>query len=198
MVEPLAVAVHDVRRARLQAGETALVIGGGPIGMLIAMVAKAEGARVVLSEINDSRLAMASEMGFIGLNPKDCNVGETVLSMTSGAGADVVFEVSGTQAGVDLMTDAVRARGRIVMVAIHASKPQVDLFRFFWREIEMLGARVYEPQDYDRALDLIANGLPVARLITDRHPLVSVQSAFEALEGNPTAMKTLIEIGAAA
>ena len=50
MLEPLAVAVHDVRRARLQAGETSLVIGGGPIGMLIAMVAKAEGARVILSE----------------------------------------------------------------------------------------------------------------------------------------------------
>jgi (R,R)-butanediol dehydrogenase / meso-butanediol dehydrogenase / diacetyl reductase len=198
MAEPLAVAVHDVRRARLQAGETALVIGGGPIGMLIAMVAKAEGAHVILSEINPSRLAMASDMGVSGLNPKDSNVIETVLSLTSGAGADVVFEVSGTQAGVDLMTDAVRARGRIVMVAIHASKPQVDLFRFFWREIEMLGARVYEPQDYDRALDLIAHGLPVARLITDRHPLDSLQSAFEALEGNPTAMKTLIKIGAAA
>lgn len=195
MVEPLAVAAHDVRRARLQSGETALVIGGGPIGMLIAMVAKAEGARVILSEINESRLAMAAEMGLKGLNPKAVNVADAVLEMTGSAGADVVFEVSGTQPGVDLMTAAERARGRIVMVAIHAKKAEVDLFRFFWREVEMLGARVYEPQDYDRALQMIAGGLPVARLITDRHPLAQVQAAFEALEGNPTAMKTLIEIG---
>lgn len=198
MVEPLAVAVHDVRRARLQAGEAALVIGGGPIGMLIAMVARAEGARVMLSEINEARLAMAGALGFEGLNPKAVNVAEAVLEKTGGAGADVVFEVSGTQPGVDLMTAAVRARGRIVMVAIHAKKAEVDLFRFFWREVEMLGARVYEPEDYDRALQMIAGGLPVARLITDRHPLDTVQAAFEALEGNPTAMKTLIEIGGAA
>jgi 2-desacetyl-2-hydroxyethyl bacteriochlorophyllide A dehydrogenase len=198
LVEPLAVAVHDVRRARLKVGETALVIGGGPIGMLIGMVAKAEGATVILSEINETRLRMAADMGFTGLNPKEGNVAEAVLAATGGAGADVVFEVSGTQSGVDLMTDAVRARGRIVMVAIHAKKPQVDLFRFFWREIEMLGARVYEPSDYDRAIQMINEGLPVARLITDRHPLAQVQVAFEALEGNPTAMKTLIEIGGAA
>lgn len=198
LVEPLAVAVHDVRRARLQSGETALVIGGGPIGMLIAMVAQAEGARVILSEINDSRLALAGEMGFEGLNPKATNVAEAVLEKTGGAGADVVFEVSGTQPGVDLMTAAVRARGRIVMVAIHPKKAEVDLFRFFWREVEMLGARVYEPQDYDRAIQMMAEGLPISRLITDRHPLASVQAAFEALDGNPTAMKTLIEIGGAA
>jgi threonine dehydrogenase-like Zn-dependent dehydrogenase len=60
MIEPLAVAVHDIRRARLQAGETALVIGGGPIGMLIAMVAKHVGANVILSEINANRLTMAA------------------------------------------------------------------------------------------------------------------------------------------
>ncbi|WP_295080085.1 alcohol dehydrogenase catalytic domain-containing protein [Tabrizicola sp.] len=195
MVEPLAVAVHDVRRARLRAGETALVIGGGPIGMLIAMVAQAEGAKVILSEINGTRLKMTKGMGFTGLNPKEVNVAEAVLEATGGAGADVVFEVSGTQPGVDLMTAAVRARGRIVMVAIHAKKAEVDLFRFFWREVEMLGARVYEPADYDRAIQMINEGLPVAKLITDRHPLADVQKAFEALDGNATAMKTLISVG---
>lgn len=198
LVEPLAVAVHDVRRARLKAGETALVIGGGPIGMLIAMVAQAEGATVILSEINQNRLDMAAAMGVEGLNPREVNVAEAVHERTGGAGADVVFEVSGTQPGVDLMTDAVRARGRIVMVAIHAKKAEVDLFRFFWREVEMLGARVYEPQDYDRAIAMLAEGLPVGRLITDRYPLAEVQAAFEALDGNPTAMKTLIQIGGAA
>jgi (R,R)-butanediol dehydrogenase/meso-butanediol dehydrogenase/diacetyl reductase len=196
MVEPLAVAVHDLRRARLSVGEVALIIGGGPIGMLIALVARAEGARVILSEVNAARLAMAREMGFDVLNPREGDVAEGVLDRTGGAGADVVFEVSGTQPGVELMTAAVRARGRIVMVAIHATRPQVDQFRFFWREVEMLGARVYEPADYDRAIALLAEGLPVARLITDRVPLARVQAAFEALEDSPTAMKTLIEVAA--
>ena len=195
MIEPLAVAVHDVRRARLQAGETALVIGGGPIGMLIAMVAKHVGASVILSEINPNRLKMAAEMGFTGLNPREGDVAAEVNEITGTKGADVVFEVSGTQPGVDLMTAAAATRGRICMVAIHAQKAHVDLFRFFWRELEMVGARVYEAVDYDQAIQMIADGLDVNRLITDRHPLASVQQAFEALDGNATAMKTLIKIG---
>lgn len=192
LVEPLAVAVHDVRRARLAAGETALVIGGGPIGLLIAMVARAKGADVVVSEINETRLALAEELGVKAINPLRSDVAGAVTELTHGAGADVVFEVSGTQPGVDLMTQAVRARGRVVMVAIHAQKPQVDLFRFFWREIEMLGARVYEPQDYDEAIHLLSQGLPVERLITDRFVLDQVQLAFESLDGDAQAMKTLI------
>ena len=195
MIEPLAVAVHDVRRARLQVGETALVIGGGPIGMLIAMVAQRAGARVLLSEINPSRLALAASMGFTGLNPKEADVAARVAEITGDRGADVVFEVSGTQGGVDLMTAAAATRGRVCMVAIHAKPATVDLFRFFWRELEMVGARVYEAEDYDRAIALIAEGLPVERLITDRHPLAEVQRAFESLEGNATAMKTLIRVG---
>jgi 2-desacetyl-2-hydroxyethyl bacteriochlorophyllide A dehydrogenase len=195
MIEPLAVAVHDVRRARLQPGETALVIGGGPIGMLIAIVAKHVGANIILSEINPNRLRMAEEMGFTGLNPREVAVADRVNEITASKGADVVFEVSGTQAGVDLMTAAAATRGRICMVAIHAKPAQVDLFRFFWRELEMVGARVYEAVDYDQAIAMIADGLDVARLITDRHPLASVQQAFEALEGNATAMKTLIRVG---
>jgi (R,R)-butanediol dehydrogenase/meso-butanediol dehydrogenase/diacetyl reductase len=199
LIEPLAVACHDVRRGRLAAGETALVIGGGPIGMLIAMVAKEAGARVILSEINEARLAMAATMGFTGLDPRKTDVAKAVEDATGGAGADVVFEVSGTQAGVDLMTAAAATRGRIVMVAIHAKKPQIDLFRFFWREIDMLGARVYEPADYEEAIALVASGrIDVDRLITDRHDLPAIQSAFEALDGNPTAMKTLIRCGGAA
>jgi 2-desacetyl-2-hydroxyethyl bacteriochlorophyllide A dehydrogenase len=194
LVEPLAVAVHDVRRARVAAGETALVIGGGPIGMLIAMVAAHAGARVIVSEVNDARLAMARAMGFMALNPKEGDVAAAVLRETAGKGAEVVFEVSGTQAGVELMTEASAARGRICMVAIHAKKPSIDLFRFFWREIEMLGARVYEPGDYDEAIALLASGaIDVTPLITDRVPLPAIQSAFEALDGNPTAMKTLID-----
>ena len=199
LVEPLAVACHDVRRGRVQAGETALVIGGGPIGILIAMVAAEAGAKVIVSEINAARIAMAEAMGFVCVNPRETDAAAAVLAATGEAGADVVFEVSGTQAGVDLMTAAASARGRIVMVAIHAKKPQVDLFRFFWREIEMLGARVYEPEDYDAAIALIASGrLDVDRLITDRHDLPAIQTAFEALDNNPTAMKTLVRCTAGA
>lgn len=194
LIEPAAVACHDVRRGRVAAGEDVLVIGGGPIGMLVAMVAKNAGANVTVSEINEHRLKIARQLGFTALNPKETDVAATVKAATADKGADVIFEVSGTQPGVDLMTAAASTRGRIVMVAIHATKPEVDLFQFFWREIEMLGARVYEPQDYDAAIELVSSGaIDAETMITSIQPLTDIQLAFEELAGNPKAMKTLIK-----
>jgi threonine dehydrogenase-like Zn-dependent dehydrogenase len=92
------------------------------------------------------------------------------------------------------MTAVTAVRGRIVMVAIHAEKPTVDLFQFFWKEIEMIGARVYEPEDYDEAIKLVAEEkIDSKKLITSVQSLSDIQSAFEELAGNPQAMKTLIQ-----
>jgi len=193
LIEPVSVAVHDVKRGKVAKGEDVLVIGGGPIGMLIASVAKHRGAKVTVSEINPHRIAIAKKLGFSTINPTEVDAVETVTSSTGDKGMDVVFEVSGTQAGVDLMTAAAATRARIVMVAIHATKPTVDLFQFFWREIEMIGARVYEPSDYDEAIELVASGaIDADTLITDKRDLGKIQDAFQELSGNPQAMKTLI------
>lgn len=195
LIEPLAVACHDVARARVGKGEDVLVIGGGPIGLLVALVARQAGGRVTISEINEHRLAYASTLGFATLNPKKGDAAAAVHEATGGKGADVVFEVSGSQPGVDLMTAAAATRGRICMVAIHASKPQVDLFRFFWRELEMLGARVYRPEDYDRAIALLTEGVvDCDSFITDIRPLAEVQTAFDDLSGNPRAVKSMIRV----
>jgi len=193
MVEPVAVACHDVRRSRLVKGEDVLVIGGGPIGLLVALVAKQAGGNVTVSEISDFRRKLAESLGMQTLNPKEGDVGEAMYAATNDKGADVIFEVSGTQPGVDTMTAAAAARARIVMVAIHAQKPAVDMFQFFWREIELLGARVYEPQDYDEAISLLSSGaIDVKTMITDVEELDNINAAFAALDSNPQSMKTLI------
>lgn len=195
LIEPLAVACHDVQRAQVTKGEDVLVIGGGPIGLLVALVAREAGGNVLISEINDSRLAYAEKLGFKTINPKMENPVETINTLTGNKGVEVVFEVSGSQAGVDLMTAAVAARARIVMVAIHAKKPEVDMFQFFWRELELLGARVYRPEDYDRAIRLLTAGVvDGSSFITDIQPLENIQSAFEALATNPNAIKSMIQV----
>ena len=65
------------------------------------------------------------------------------------------------------MTEIARTRGRIVVVAIFATAPKVDLFRFFWRELKLCGVRVYEPQDFDEAIQLVANDILPYSLIND-------------------------------
>ena len=196
LIEPLAVACHDVERAGLKQGEDVLVIGGGPIGLLVALVARHAGGNVTISEINEHRLAYAAKLGFATLNPKNDDVAAQMHETTAGKAADVVFEVSGSQPGVDLMTAAAATRGRIVMVAIHATKPTIDMFQFFWRELELIGARVYRPEDYDRAMQLLAEGVvDCDSFITDIRPLEEIQQAFEMLTGNPQAIKSLIKVG---
>jgi len=194
LIEPLSVACHDVRRGQVQPGEQVVVIGGGPIGLLVSLVAQHAGARVLVSEINSHRLALARELGFDAVNPAETDLVQAVADRTSGAGADVVFEVSGSAAGASVMTQLARARGRIVVVAIFAQAPQVDLYRFFWRELELRGARVYEPQDFAEAIDLAASGrLPLEHLISARRPLEELQHAFEEIESSTDVMKVLID-----
>ena len=194
LIEPLAVACHDVRLGEVKTGENVVIIGGGPIGMLIALVARQKGANVLISEVNEARLQLAGSMGLATVNPKETDLVAHVEDFTGGAMADVVFEVSGVQSGVAAMTGLARVRGRIVMVAIHAEPKAVDLFRFFWRELKLIGARVYEPEDFDEAIALAAAGtLPLDALITQISPLADAKSVFEAIDNNPAGMKYLLQ-----
>lgn len=194
LIEPLAVACHDVRVAQVKKGDYCVVLGGGPIGLLIAMVAKAAGARVLISEINSFRLDFAKKAGFDVINPLEQDVPAHVTNSTGGAGADVVFEVTASEPGAKLMTELVRTRGRIVAVGIYSKPPQIDLFKFFWREIRLFGARLYESEDFKEALEIAASGsLPLDKLITGVFELDNIQAGFESLDNNTTAIKTLIK-----
>jgi 2-desacetyl-2-hydroxyethyl bacteriochlorophyllide A dehydrogenase len=195
MIEPLAVACHDVRLGEVVAGENVVVIGGGPIGLLVALVARQKGANVMISEVNKNRIEFIQSLGFQTVNPIEQDLVKTVEEFTKGAMADVVFEVSGVQAGVTAMTQLPKVRGIIVMVAIHSELKAVDLFRFFWREIKLIGARVYEPEDFDEAIALAASGtLPLNKMITQVSPLEDAKKVFETIDQNPSGMKYLLEI----
>jgi len=193
MVEPVAVAVHDVRRSRLVAGELAVVVGGGPIGLLIALVARSRGARVLLVEPDAGRRALAAELGLEGVDPGHDDVIALVEQATEGAGAAVAFEVSGSAPGITAAVDVLTTRGRLVLVAIHPAPRPVNLHRFFWRELELLGARLYRREDVEEAVRLVAGGdLPVGRLISRVEPWSRAAAAFAALEQGGV-MKVLVD-----
>ncbi len=193
LIEPLAVACHDVSRSGLKEGEVAVVLGGGPIGALVAMVASNTGARVIVSELNPTRIALLKEMGLEVVNPRETNLLEYVTEASNGSLADVVFEVAGVQPSLDTMTEVAGLRARIVVVAIHAQPRPIDLKMLFWRELTVFGARVYEPQDYEKAIELVStNALPVEKLITNVMPLDKIQDIFAEIDSNPNGMKFLI------
>lgn len=195
LIEPLSVACHDVRLAEVEAGDNVVVLGAGTIGTLVALVAQEAGANVLVSEINPYRLELAQTLGLQAVNPQETDLVGHVMEQTAEAGADVVFEVSGSAAGAKMMTELLRTRGLAVVVAIFGQAPPVDLFRFFWRELRMQGVRVYEAEDFERAIALAASGkLPLDRLITSIRPLDELKSAFEDMERGGEVMKILLEV----
>lgn len=115
MVEPLAVACHDVRLGEIKSGETVVVLGGGPIGMLVGLVAKSRGAKVILSESQDFRVKLSKELGFDSISSEEQDLVAYVEGKTKGASADAVFEVSGFKTAVEIMTNLARTRGRIIL-----------------------------------------------------------------------------------
>src|SRR3954471_16527298 len=194
LVEPVAVAVHDVRRSNLQPGQKAVVIGGGPIGGLIASVAREFGGEGVVIELVPNRRAQIEALGFSTLDPRETNQVDWVNEWTGNAGADVVFEVSGAAQAVLGATDLAKVRGTLVVVAIHPVPREINLQRLFWRELSILGARVYQRVDFEKAVELLADGvIPADLLITRIVPLGETQEAFADLEAG-RAMKILVAV----
>jgi (R,R)-butanediol dehydrogenase/meso-butanediol dehydrogenase/diacetyl reductase len=195
LAEPVAVAVHDVRRSELRPGQKALVVGGGPIGLLLASVASAAGGDVLVSEPNAERRQLIDRTGLRTVDPAG-DPAAVIEDWTAGAGVDVSFEVSGSAGGVETAVTSLAARGRLVLVAIHSRPTPVDLFKFFWRELTLVGARVYERGDFEEALRLLVSGaVPTDELITDVVALADAPTAFERLRAGK-AMKVLVDCGA--
>jgi 2-desacetyl-2-hydroxyethyl bacteriochlorophyllide A dehydrogenase len=194
LVEPTAVAVHDVGRAAVRDGERVVVVGGGPVGVLIALVARAAGADVRVVEPSDHRRLLAEKLGLTAWDPGAQDVPDLVRQWTGDAGADVAFEVSGAAAGVGTAVDVLAVRGRLCLVAIHPRPREVNLHRFFWRELTLIGARLYDRADFEKAVALVADGaIPVEQLISKVVPLTDAPSAFESLEAGGDVMKIMVD-----
>jgi threonine dehydrogenase-like Zn-dependent dehydrogenase len=149
---------------------------------------------VVLVETDAYRRSLAEKLSFRTLDPGAVDVAAEVDAWTAGAGARVAFEVSGAEAGLATAVGSLAVRGRLCLVAIHVRPRPVDLHRFFWRELSLVGARLYQRDDFEQAVTLVADGtVPAADLISRIDPLTAAAGAFTALEAKGSVMKVLID-----
>ncbi len=194
MIEPLAVAAHDVGRAEVKAGDSVVVFGGGPIGCLIALVCRHRGARVKVAEINPYRVAMLEGLGLETIGPAE-NAIHIVNEWTGGDGVDVAFEVTGNPAAVRILTDVVRVWGTISVVAIHTEPVLVNLYPMFARELRMHGSRLYTRAAWEEAIRLAASGdVVVGPLVSRIIPLDDLQKGMEDALGGGRVMKVLVDL----
>lgn len=187
LIEPLSVGHHAFVRSGAKAGQTAIVGGAGPIGLLTAAVLKAEGLTVYISELSDARKAMARKTGVADdvFDPRDGDVAEKVRERTGGRGADVGFECSSVPVVLDMLIDAVRPGGVIVNVSIWGHNPPVDMPNLVLKEIDLRGTIGYA-NDHPATIELVRSGkLDLAPFITGRITLDElVSKGFDQLINN--------------
>ncbi len=156
IAEPLSVAVHDVRRSGLMCGEKALIMGGGPIGMLVALVAQHAGAAdVYVSEINEYRLEFAQKLGIKTINPIKSDLKQETMRITGGKGFDVVYEASGSKPCISAVTDVVKIGGTILMIGMASELHPINLSAVFAKELTVKGVRLHAQQSFEGAIALL-------------------------------------------
>jgi len=169
LLEPLSVAVHAVRMSNFKIGDRAIVTGGGPIGILVGMYLKKNGAkRVTVTERDKFKLEIIRKLGLGAVDISEPNVIQNVLNVSGKDGADILFECSGSDAAAKEMTDMVGVSKQIVMVGLHKEPKKVDLLKMVFEELSIIGVRVYTKGDFREAMDFaVANQSELGEVITD-------------------------------
>ena len=198
LLEPVAVCLEAIRRGRLAAGETVLVIGDGPFGILIARLAlQSEPRRVIVVGRHEFRLRHVTSG--VGIHEKrTADVGAAIREANEGQGVDVVILATGSPGAFELALTSVRARGRVVLFSAVHSQPKVDWFRLHTQELDILGA--CNDQDLiDPALACLADPeLRLDSLVTHHLPFADWRRGFElARFGKDEALKVALEFGEA-
>ncbi|MCM3716125.1 alcohol dehydrogenase catalytic domain-containing protein [Alkalihalobacillus oceani] len=192
LIEPLAVTVHAIRKSQYKAGDQVVVIGAGPIGMLTAMAVRLAGAaNVMICEVSEQRRQFAKEQGFKVIDGNDQPV-EKVMEQTKGNGADIVFEVAGVPATALLSTELVKITGQVVIVSVFKEPSKVDLQALNFRELSMLGVRVYTDKDYEIAMRMLCTYPEFSNVITHKLPLEEAERGFALMREAEAALKVLL------
>jgi len=197
MAEPLACCLNGLEKAAMSPGETVLILGAGPVGCLFAMVAKHQGAeKVILLEKDSARISQA-RLGLEAdvLDPNEEEVVEAVLERTAGQGADVVVTCFREAALEYPLVQLAAPAGRVLMFSgLSANKGLVatDVNAVHYRELALIGAYGCTAVQCQRALGLMAEGLDVRWLISQRVTLQDLQESFSELTAKKV-MKICVE-----
>ena len=187
LLENLGVAVHAVDGIAHEAGETAVVIGCGPIGIMAAQTLVAMGARVVMTDLIDARLDMAAEIsGATVVNVRRQDPVQVVRAMTHGRGADVVLETAANQKALEQAFDMVRTIGTVITIGTFAQPVTFNpFFRMTRRELKLLSTMGRTWETWRRMVQMIdADKLNLKPFVSHILPLEEFDRGFELVKSH--------------
>nr|WP_320143688.1 alcohol dehydrogenase catalytic domain-containing protein [uncultured Cohaesibacter sp.] len=181
LAEPLAVVVRALHQAKFKTLDRCVVMGAGPIGILTAILLKHSGAaQIIISDIDEGRLALCKEFGFDAVNVRDTNLIDHANKATDNVGVDIVFECSGVESAALDVTKLTRVGGTICMTGVHKAPHAVDLMDLNFKEQTMVGSRVYTMREFADSVPLLANmAEDLEKVISQVIPLSESDKIFD-------------------
>ncbi len=198
MIEPLAVAVHAIRRAGDVSGLRILVLGAGPIGNLVAQTAKGLGAeQVMITDISDFRLKKAAECGIdFSVNTKNHDLGDAILAHFGPDGADIIIDCAGSNTTMGQAIRYARKGSTILLVAVFDGPATIDLAVMNDHELCINSSMMYRNEDYLEAIRLVEEErIHLSPLISKYFPFAEYKKAYDYIDANrETTMKVIINV----
>ncbi|MBI3474146.1 MAG: alcohol dehydrogenase catalytic domain-containing protein [Acidobacteria bacterium] len=200
-VEPVNTCMKGIETLRLEAGETVLVIGQGPIGLILAVLAKRAGARVITSDLYPARLTISTRLGLDQtIDASQADVVRTIRELTEGRGADAVILAVAGSALIRPAMDATRPGGRVLLFAQTVrGEATIDPAAVCVDEKTLLGSYSASVELQEQSIQFVMNReMDLEQLISHRFPLdESVEALHRAAHPQPDSMKIVIQPGSA-
>ena len=197
LAEPVSIAVRAVHRARIEAGEHVVVLGAGPIGQCVCLVARERGAEVLVVDLQERRLSLSREMGAEGLVWTDASaVVSAARGWAGAAGPPVVVDATGAAQAVRAMVEMVASAGRAVQVGMSNEEVPIRIGSLTEKELDLLGVSCCGGGEFAEAVAAVErNGEMLVRLISHEFPLERAPEAIEfAIEHPAEVMKVVIRV----
>ncbi len=195
MAEPVSIAVRAVNRASVREGEKAVVLGAGPIGQCVCLVARERGVEVLAVDLQESRLALSQELGCQTLVWSTAEeVVANARAWAAPAGPPVVFDATGAAAAVRAMVEMVASAGRAVQIGMSADEVSLRIGSLTEKELDLLGVSCCDSSEFGEAVRVVERNVDrVARLISHDFPLSRAPDAIRFAIDHPTeVMKVVI------
>ena len=198
MAEPISIGVRAVHRARIEPGEHVVVLGAGPIGQSVCLLARERGAEVLVVDPQESRLALSREMGAEGLRWTELDeVVSFARDWAGGEGVPVAVDATGVPQAVRAAVDMAASAGRVVQVGMSGEEVSLRVGSFTEKELDMLGVCCCGGGEFAEAVAAVErNSAIVRRLISHEFDLERAPEAIEFAMSNPSDVMKVVIRGA--
>jgi threonine dehydrogenase-like Zn-dependent dehydrogenase len=194
MAEPVSIAVRAVRRAAIMPGEHVVVLGAGPIGQCVSLVAGERGAEVLVIDVQASRLKLSRENGaetLVWTSPDE--VVAFARDWAGAGGPPVAVDATGVPAAVRAMVEMVVSAGRAVQVGMSTHEVSLRIGSLTEKELDLRGVSCCDADDFAEAVEVVQrHGEPIQRLISHEFPLARAPEAMHFAMSNPTTVMKVV------